>query len=231
MTIHDFPLSEQYAVPALAELVDGVCFLFHRAPEPRIARLRTHPKCIAHARYHRRFSVGGTLRAAIELARPFAPKYIINFDEDELPPGRFAEEFEEFRNRSAMSLAFRDFICWGSPDMIVADGGYPSPLHCHVLRWNGAELGRYKKADFFEYYYRRPVWRSDYPLRNLAFMTPELRERRFERSQAAISTRHWKHESAGPRAWPRQAHAAMPYDPNLGYSDYVKQEGKWKQSA
>ncbi len=225
MRIHDFPLTEAHAVPALADLVDGLCFLFNNAPAARMESLIAHPKCIAHAEYHKRFSIPGSFKAAFDLARPFNPKYLICFDEDELPPGRFEDEFRRFKHGNCMSLAFRDYICWGNPEMIIADRCYPSPLHCHAMKWDkNRELGRYKKADFFEFYHHNYVYKSDYPLRNLAFMTPELRERRFRRSQASISTRHWKRESSGPGAWARQSHDVMPYDPDLGWQAYCNRE-------
>lgn len=221
MRIHDFPLSEELAIPALAEIVDGICFVFHDVAEDVPDRLRHHPKCLDHSYYHDRFTVGDTLRAGFALADQHDAEFIICFDEDELPPAHFNEEFARFAESGCESMSIPNFECWGDPKHIVGDLCYAAKPHCHVLRWHkGLDVGAYYKADLFDYYRRHPIYYSPYPLRHVAFMTPALRERRFKRGMASTPRKHWRGESIGPDAWARRKQHVIPYDPNMTWEAF-----------
>ncbi len=222
MRIHTFPLAETHTVDRLAEVVDGMCLLFSPAtPEETMHRLLAHPKCIDGARYEGAFHIGRTFLEAFKMVRKYNPSFVVMFDEDEIPPDRFAKEFENFKQSGCDSMGIRNFECWGDIDHVVADLCYVAKHHCHTIRWsNDTEIGTERTADYFHYYYRRPVYHCEYPLRHLAFMTPELRRRRVRRGLAASSKTHWRREAEGPGAWATWDHTTLSYDPLMSWEQY-----------
>jgi len=224
MRVHDFALTESIVIPALERHVDGFAFLFHPDDIQQNARLTRHWKYGAHAIWRQSFRNAPTQKAALELAGTLSPAFVIALDSDLLLPDRFGDEFENFKSSNRWSMDFYNFECWGDMDHVVADACYRADPHCMVLRWMpGLEIGGYHRAHRFRFWCGKRIYRCPYPMRHLAFMTPELRGRRFLRGMNARAKSNWRAEVEGPRAWAYNQHPAIPYDPDMGWKDYLVQ--------
>jgi len=211
MRIHKFPYSLDVTIPALAQYVDALVFLFHEASDETMERATAHPKCRATAQYIKRWRQETTLNAMFELIAPFEPTYVIYPDEDEILPDHFPEEFEAAQAKQAASIRFYFVHSWGKPDLICDHVRRYLP-HTKVVRWQEGIEFKSRTQCRPEGYDVLPSYKSAYPLRHLAFMTPEWRKER--------AARHgWKTEPY-PICWWTQEHKARPYDPNKSYLDY-----------
>lgn len=230
MRVHNFPLTESIVIPALEPHVDGFVFLTHPADEERNARLVRLPKYVAHTHWQQPFHNAPTQKAILELAGSFNPSFVIALDSDMLMPDWFSDEFEMFKRGRCWSLDFWNFECWGDADHVVADGCYRADPHCMVMRWEGGlQLGGYSKAHRFRFWCSKEICRCVYPMRHLAFMTPELREQRRQRGLVSTHKSNWRREAEGLGAWPSLQHPAIPYDCNMTWRSYLQQAGRWKK--
>ncbi len=232
MRMDDFPLAESHCIPAFAEHIDAFAFLCRPEDSERISRLSRHPKCVVLKIEQQRFRNATSQLEALLMAQEFNPRYVAAFDSDELPPGRFAEEFARFKALGLWSMDMMNFECWGDPLHIVADFPYKAPPHCRVMRWEkGLNPGAYHKAHRFRFWCDKSLYKCDYPVRHLAFMTPEIRERRRQRGLSASHKSNWKREAEGPGAWSLVEHPTIPYDPDMTWKQYLEQSEQWKRSA
>ncbi len=230
MRVHDFLLTESIVIPAMESLADGFVFLFHPDNQERNARLREHPKYRASAIWDRPFRNAPTMLAVLELAAKCNPSFVLAPDSDMLFPDRFPYEFQHFKDSDRWSMDLRNFECWDDMNHIVADNCYRNERHCMVMRWErGLEIGGYHKAHRFHWWNGRAIYRCPFPLRHLAFMTPELRELRYQRGINSRRQLNWRAEVEGSKAWPKLDHPTIEYNQQMTWKMYLQRAKQWKR--
>jgi len=221
LRLHDFELATSVVIPALAEHVDGLFILAHEAPRHLLDEAGRHPKCEKLEVYEGRWKSAVLHHEAFQLLNGAKPKYVIYIDEDEILPERFRSEFKRFQASGHDSVACYYLQCWNDIDHVVADHPYNVNRHCVALRWEeGITFLDYAGWDWPSAYYKRKKYTMQFPLRHLAFMTPELRQRRATRR--AITSR-------ADTMWYLEDHPSIPYDGNMTWKQYTEQAKKWKQ--
>ena len=221
LRLHDFELAGTVVIPALAQYVDGLFILAHETPGYLMQQAGAEPKCEKLVMYEGRWKSPALHHASFQLLNDVKPKYVIYIDEDELLPDRFPAEFMRFKHSDVQaSVACWYLQCWQDMNHVVADYPYNVNRHCVALRWEeGINFNEFAGWDWPSAYYRRKKYTMEFPLRHLAFMTPEYRERRSSRRVVT---------SRGDTNWWEDNHPAIPYDPNMTWKQYLEQAKQWK---
>ena len=95
--LHQFAEDQQEVMDQIAQYCDGLFVLTHDLIDEGIYDVAAdHPKCICIKRWEKkRFANLQQLRFCLKWASKVKPKYVLEFDEDEIPPHRFDEVFGE----------------------------------------------------------------------------------------------------------------------------------------
>jgi hypothetical protein len=202
--------------------VDGLFFLLHDPIDPEMYdTAAAHPKCQDIRCWTKAFSNHNQLQFLTEWAREIRPKYVLEFDEDELPPARFREAFTEFKKSDKNTMWFWGVWAWGNPNTIAVQMMHNFFWHMKAYKYSEC-IARRERKGFNSFTgigaKSKDAFLCKYPLRHLAFMTPKLRERRMARGDS--KGRKYKGDS-----WFMQPDIiTRPYDTDLTLVE-------WKQLA
>lgn len=191
MRLHQFEVEQQMVMDRIADHCDGIFFLTHNLINPKMATIASnHPKCIEIREWLSGFGNLIQLQYCLEWANKIKPKYVLEFDEDELPPDNFDEVFQGFKQSIHQHLWFWGLWPYNNlQDIAIFPMRRYFPHH-KVYKWSKS-LSNRKRAGFCSFTVGMPPsapisnghkrsYISKYPLRHLAFLTETLRERRLK---------------------------------------------------
>lgn len=204
--LHAFTECPMVVWDAIAEHADALFFLTHDAPESLVELARAHPKCREVRRWEHPWSNHHTLDCIGHWADEVTPRYVLTFDEDELPPVRLHDELARWLNDpKARTMSFHFVWCWGDLNTVLACRGYSLKEHVKAYKW---ERGLSKKGFTWQCrlraYDQTVETYCPYPIRHLPVMTPALRSVREGRQEYAV--------------WWKDDMPTMPYDPHMTFA-------------
>lgn len=234
MRLHSFDIEPiDLVINKVAQYVDGIFFLVHNLQNPKLLEAaERHPKCCG-VRYHPGddFDLGEhreTLSAILSWAHEVKPKYVLEFDEDEIPPDRFTIEFDKFKKSDYQHMYFRFFWTLNDINRIILAKEGPDTYkpYMKVYKWNdqlpynsrGSAL-RVAMCDI-DALHKLPRYYCPYPMRHLAIFTPRMREIRLNRKELTrtnltslvVHGKHW---------WNVKDLVTIPYDKDMTWKDYL----------
>ena len=218
--LHQFAEGQQEVMDQIAQYCDGIFFLYHNLNNESMYNLaRNHPKCMGINQWEKeRFSNLAQLRFCLEWASEIKPKYVLEFDEDEIPPHRFNEVFDEFKASDKKTMWFKGLWSWGGIYEIAVDPMRRYLAHMKVYKWSEemAEIDRAGFNAFKGIKVNSPdSFLSRYPLVHAAFSSPELIANRME---VGGSKGHMYNDES----WFNQDVKTVPYNKNLKNREWVK---------
>jgi hypothetical protein len=169
-----------------------------------------------------------TLSSILSWAHEIEPKYVLEFDEDEIPPLRFKQEFEKFKTLPNPHMYFRFMWAYNSIDKIILakESQDTYKPHMKVYKWTkemkdhsrGSAL-RVAMCDI-DSIHHLPRYYCPYPMRHLAILTPKMRQIRFNRKELTrtnltslvVYGKHW---------WNVPDLLTIPYDKDMTWRDYT----------
>lgn len=219
--LHQFDVEQQLVTDQIASHCDGLFFLTHDLTNPEMLTLaENHPKCVDIKQWTKKFGNLVQLQHCLEWASKIKPKYVIEFDEDELPPDKFNEEFHYFRQTNFNHMFFWGLWPYNNLNDIALFPMRRYFPHHKVYKWS-EELSNAKRAGFCSFTgigaHHKESYISKYPLRHLAFLTNELRERRLKFGNS--KGQQYSRETS----WFMQPDIlTTQYDPNKTVKDWMK---------
>jgi hypothetical protein len=177
--LHQFAEGQQEVMDQVAQYCDGIFFLTHKLIDESMYDLAwNHPKCICVKRWEKeKFANLAQLRFCLEWASKIKPKYVLEFDEDEIPPFRFEEVFNKFKLSDKLTMWFKGLWSWNGIYQIAVDPMRRYLAHMKVYKWSEeiAEIDRGGFNGFRGIKFKSPeAFLSKYPLIHAAFASPEL---------------------------------------------------------
>ena len=218
--LHQFAENQQEAMDQIAQYCDGLFILTHDLIDEGMYEVtENHPKCICIKRWEKpRFANLQQLRYCLKWASKVKPKYVLEFDEDEIPPHRFDEVFNNFKASDKTTMWFKGLWSWHGIYQIAVDPMRRYLAHMKVYKWSEqiSEIDRSGFNAFKGIKFSSPEsFLSKYPLIHAAFSSPEL-----------IANRMLVGGSKGhmynSESWFNQDVKTVPYNKDLSNRDWVK---------
>lgn len=219
--LHQFDVEQQTIMNRIADHCDGLFFLIHDLVDPKMLTIaENHPKCIEIRHWTKKFGNLVQLQHNLEWASEIKPKYVIEFDEDELPPDKFNEEFQYFKQTNFQHMFFWGLWSYNNINNIAIFPMRRYFPHHKVYKWSKS-LSKAKRSGFCSFVGRnahhKVSYISKYPLRHLAFLTNTLRERRLKFGNSK------GHQYSREISWFMQPDIhTIQYDPNKTVEDWMK---------
>jgi hypothetical protein len=212
LRLHKFDAVPELVINTIAQYVDAFYVLFHNIIDISILDLAiNHEKCQGIREWKKPFNNLSQLDFCLEWANQIKPQYVLEFDEDELPPDRFHEEFKKFKDSGLLTMWFWGLWCIDDTNKVLAEHRPQYFWHQKAYRWM-PNLVNKKRGGFNSFqgnhFKSKFSYLCKYPLRHLAFLTPELRERR-------IITGNSKGHSYEKPWFNRKGLKFVPYDKNM----------------
>lgn len=218
--LHQFVEGQQEVMDQIAQYCDGIFFLAHNlSNEGMYEKAANHPKCICIKRWEKkRFANLQQLRFCLDWASKVKPKYVLEFDEDEIPPHRFNEVFDEFKSSDKITMWFKGLWSWNGIYQIAVDPMRRYLAHMKVYKWSErmAEIDRGGFNAFKGIKFNSPeAFLSKYPLIHAAFSSPALIANR-------MIVGGFKGHMYNESSWFNQDVKTVPYNKDLSNRDWVK---------
>jgi len=180
---------------------------------------RNHPNCICIQRWEKtRFANLQQLRFCLKWASKIKPKYVLEFDEDEIPPHRFDELFNWFKISDNRTMWFKGLWSWNGVYQIAVDPMRRYLAHMKVYKWSEeiSEIDRGGFNAFKGMKYNSPdSMLVRFPLIHAAFSSPALIANRME---VGGSKGHMYNDES----WFNQDVKTVPYNEDLTNRDWMK---------
>lgn len=177
--LHQFDKNQQEVMDQISQYCDGIFFLTHDLIDEDMYNLAMkHPKYVDIKRWaKKRFSNRGQLQFCLRWASEIKPKYVLEFDEDEIPPFRFKEVFEEFKASDKITMWFKGLWSWNGIYQIAVDPMRRYLAHMKAYKWS-KEIAERKRGGFNSFegikFNSPESFLSRYPLIHAAFSSPKL---------------------------------------------------------
>ncbi len=169
-------------------------YLLHDAPPDVRRSLAERTTTLAMAEWRGGFDNHATLSAVCALADPYAPDWVLTWDEDELPPEEVTRDYLAALPSEVATLMFRCVWCVGDLDHVLADPPHRFYYHDKVIRWSPSlsAMG-FKECNRARCWPNNQRRRMEVRYRHLAVMTPEDR--------ATYHRRNWWKEGLQVIPW------------------------------
>jgi hypothetical protein len=208
----------RFVIREIGKQVDGLFFLLHDPVDPAMYDIAAeHPKCQDIRCWTKPFSNHRQLHFLTEWAREIQPKYVLEFDEDEIPPARFRQTFKEFKQSDKDTMWFWGLWPLGDPNTIAIQMIHNYFWHMKVYKYSEC-IARKERLGFNTFAGIGPKstdsFLCKYPLKHLSFMTKKLRDRRMVQGDS----KGRKYDST---SWFLQPDiVTSQYDPDLTLKDW-----------
>ena len=217
--LHQFAEGQQEVMDQIAQYCNGIFVLTHNLIDEGMHDIAwNHPKCICIQRWEKkRFANLQQLRFCLKWASKIRPKYVLEFDEDEIPPHRFDEVFDEFKASERRTMWFKGLWSWNGIYNIAVDPMRRYMPHMKIYKWSEeiAEIDRGGFNSFMGIKHNSPdSFLSRFPLVHAAFSSPELIANRMA---VGGSKGHMYDETS----WFNQDVRTVPYDKDLSNKDWA----------
>ena len=224
--LHSYNENPSVVWDAIGRYADRLYFLANNITDPSIIEAaENHPQCAGMRKVDGVWDNHDSLVECYKWADEIKPDFILTFDEDEIPPERFGEVFEQWKKTSTSELLFKCVWCYGDTETILKDYYIPFGYHMKACRWrekmwiqgvgNKCRLNIYKN---------KFIYKCEYPYRHLSVMTQQLREARKLRYQAPPV----KSTPTIERICQENL-KTIPYDANMKYEEWMKQAEKFEK--
>ena len=203
----------------IGQYCDGILFLTHDLINERMYELaKNHSKCVEIRHWKKRFNNLSQLQFCLNWASEIKPKYVLEFDEDEIPPYHFNEVFNEFKRGDKTTLWLKGIWAYNNLDQIAIEPMRKYFFHMKAYKWSKA-LAKQERAGFNSFrgitYKSDSAFLSKYSLKHLAFLTPRLRNHRM----IVGGSKGHKYNNS---SWFMQNVNTVPYDKNKTNKDWMK---------
>ena len=213
--VHDQDYQPDVIYGAMAEHVDAMFFLAHKVSNPSILEAAARqPKCreIREHRPAKGWNWTRSMWAMLNWAEALKPRFLLYFDEDELPPARLDEVLQRWKSGAAPTLWFQFVWTYGDLDHIISVRSKQFGYHVKAIHWRPGLAA----AASYAWNCPPPLQRSarvvcPYPVRHTSATTPEQRALRGRPGRREAKNRTWE------RDWP-----TIPYDPNMTWNDWAR---------
>lgn len=220
MRIHQFNERQWKVMNQIAQHCDGVFFLMHDLVSPKMYDLaENHPKCVEIRCWTKDFSNLAQLQYCLQWASEIRPRYVFEFDEDEIPPPKLGEVLYDFKKSYASTLWFKGVWAYNDIGQIAIEPMRRYFFHMKIYKWSEC-MARKIRSGFCSFkgitQHSNEAFLSKYPLIHLAFLTERLRERRM---QVGNSKGHQYNETSWFMA---KDVRTVPFDKHKTNEDWMK---------
>lgn len=217
--LHQFVEAQQEIMDQIAQYCDGLFVLTHNLLDKNMHDVAArHPKCIEIRQWEGGFGNLAQLQYCLKWASEIKPKYVFEFDEDEIPPYRFNEVFDEFKLSSKKTMWLKGVWSWNGIYQIALNPMRKYFAHMKVYKWS-EEIAKMDRGGFNTFkgmaFCSPDTYLSNYPLIHAAFSSPALIANRMI---VGDSKRHIYDDSS----WFNQNVKAIPYDKDLSNGEWMQ---------